>query len=179
MSDMDFLYHAMQEQVALASATQAGGVQQHHQYHLHGQQQSPRGDRGLRGGRGNMYAQSVGGGKYNKSTGGRGAPHPKNKTGGGQITSRERRRLQRLLTGISKVADPNAVYPTTTTTTPTPTNATDDYVTTDDTAIAAKSSVDAAQTLAAGTAPPVKRGSRGSRGGRRGAKKSSSSPGSA
>ena len=179
MSDMDFLYHAMQEQVALASATQAGGVQQHHQYHLHGQQQSPRGDRGLRGGRGNMYAQSVGGGKYNKSTGGRGAPHPKNKTGGGQITSRERRRLQRLLTGISKVADPNAVYPTTTTTTLTPTNATDDYVTTDDTAIAAKSSVDAAQTLAAGTAPPVKRGSRGSRGGRRGAKKSSSSPGSA
>ena len=179
MSDMDFLYHAMQEQVALASATQAGGVQQHHQYHLHGQQQSPRGDRGMRGGRGNMCAQSVGGGKYNKSTGGRGAPHPKNKTGGGQITSRERRRLQRLLTGISKVADPNAVYPTTTTTTPTPTNATDDYVTTDDTAIAAKSSVDAAQTLAAGTAPPVKRGSRGSRGGRRGAKKPSSSPGSA
>ena len=124
-----------------------------------------------------MYAQSVGGGKYNKSTGGRGAPHPKNKTGGGQITSRERRRLQRLLTGISKVADPNAVYPTTTTTTTT--NAADDYVTTDDTAIATKSSVDAAQTLAAGTAPPVKRGSRGSRGGRRGAKKSSSSPGSA
>ena len=179
MSDMDFLYHAMQEQVALASATQAGGVQQHHQYHLHGQQQSPRGDRGLRGGRGNMYAQSVGGGKYNKSTGGRGAPHPKNKTGGGQITSRERRRLQRLLTGISKVADPNAVYPTTTTTTTTTTNATDDYVTTDDTSIAAQSSVDASQTLAAGTAPPVKRGSRGSRGGRRGAKKSSSSPGSA
>jgi len=179
MSDMDFLYHAMQEQAALASATQAGGMQQaQQQQHRHGQRQSSR------GGRGSLYAQSGGEGggsanKYNKATGGRGAPHPRNKTGG-QITSRERRRLQRLLTGISKVADPNAVYPSTTSATSAAVAATTNAThpsTEDATALSAKSSVDAPQILAAaGTAPP-KRGSRGSRGGRRGGKKSSSSPG--
>ena len=179
MSDMDFLYHAMQEQAALASVTQAGGMQQaQQQQHRHGQRQSSR------GGRGSLYAQSGGEGggsanKYNKATGGRGAPHPRNKTGG-QITSRERRRLQRLLTGISKVADPNAVYPSTTSATSAAVAATTNAThpsTEDATALSAKSSVDAPQILAAaGTAPP-KRGSRGSRGGRRGGKKSSSSPG--
>ena len=174
MSDMDFLYHAMQEQATLASATNADGMQQqklqhHHQHHGHHQSQ--------RGGKGPMHAQN-GGGKHTKLPGRHVAPNPKKKNGGGHITSRERRRLQRLLTGISKVGDPNAVYPTTSAASPSK----------DDT-FAAENKIDASQTLTGGTSPPStttttttsssKRGSRGVRGGRRGARKSSSSPGDA
>ena len=175
MSDMDFLYHAMQEQATLASATNADGMQQqklqhHHQHHGHHQSQ--------RGGKGPMHAQN-GGGKHTKLTGRHVGLNPKKKNGGGHITSRERRRLQRLLTGISKVGDPNAVYPTTSAASPSK----------DDT-FAAESKIDASQTLTGGTSPPSamtttttssssKRGSRGVRGGRRGAKKTSSSPGDA
>ena len=162
MSDMDFLYHAMQEQATLASATNADGMQQqklqhHHQHHGHHQSQ--------RGGKGPMHAQN-GGGKHTKLPGRHVAPNPKKKNGGGHITSRERRRLQRLLTGISKVGDPNAVYPTTSAASPSK----------DDT-FAAENKIDASQTLTGGTSS--KRGSRGVRGGRRGARKSSSSPGDA
>ena len=161
MSDMDFLYHAMQEQATLASATNADGMQQqklqhHHQHHGHHQSQ--------RGGKGPMHAQN-GGGKHTKLPGRHVAPNPKKKNGG-HITSRERRRLQRLLTGISKVGDPNAVYPTTSAASPSK----------DDT-FAAENKIDASQTLTGGTSS--KRGSRGVRGGRRGARKSSSSPGDA
>ena len=176
MSDMDFLYHAMQEQATLASATNADGMQQqklqhHHQHHGHHQSQ--------RGGKDPMHAQN-GGGKHTKLPGRHVAPNPKKKNGGGHITSRERRRLQRLLTGISKVGDPNAVYPTTSAASPSK----------DDT-FAAENKIDASQTLTGGTSPPSttttttttssssKRGSRGVRGGRRGARKSSSSPGDA
>ena len=175
MSDMDFLYHAMQEQATLASATNADGMQQqklqhHHQHHGHHQSQ--------RGGKGPMHAQN-GGGKHTKLPGRHVAPNPKKKNGGGHITSRERRRLQRLLTGISKVGDPNAVYPTTSAASPSK----------DDT-FAAENKIDASQTLTGGTSPPStttttttssssKRGSRGVRGGRRGARKTSSSPGDA
>ena len=162
MSDMDFLYHAMQEQATLASATNADGMQQqklqhHHQHHGHHQSQ--------RGGKGPMHAQN-GGGKHTKLPGRHVAPNPKKKNGGGHITSRERRRLQRLLTGISKVGDPNAVYPTTSAASPSK----------DDT-FAAENKIDASQTLTGGTSS--KRGSRGVRGGRRGARKTSSSPGDA
>ena len=174
MSDMDFLYHAMQEQATLASATKADGMQQqklqHHHHHGHHQSQ--------RGGKGPMHAQN-GGGKHTKLPGRHVAPNPKKKNGGGHITSRERRRLQRLLTGISKVGDPNAVYPTTSAASPSK----------DDT-FAAENKIDASQTLTGGTSPPStttttttssssKRGSRGVRGGRRGARKTSSSPGDA
>ena len=175
MSDMDFLYHAMQEQATLASATNADGMQQqklqhHHQHHGHHQSQ--------RGGKGPMHAQN-GGGKHTKLPGRHVAPNPKKKNGGGHITSRERRRLQRLLTGISKVGDPNAVYPTTSAASPSK----------DDT-FAAENKIDASQTLTGGTSPPStttttttssssKRGSRGVRGGQRGARKTSSSPGDA
>ena len=175
MSDMDFLYHAMQEQATLASATNADGMQQqklqhHHQHHGHHQSQ--------RGGKGPMHAQN-GGGKHTKLTGRHVGLNPKKKNGGGHITSRERRRLQRLLTGISKVGDPNAVYPTTSAASPSK----------DDT-FAAENKIDASQTLTGGTSPPStttttttssssKRGSRGVRGGRRGARKTSSSPGDA
>ena len=174
MSDMDFLYHAMQEQATLASATNADGMQQqklqhHHQHHGHHQSQ--------RRGKGPMHAQN-GSGKHTKLPGRHVAPNPKKKNGGGHITSRERRRLQRLLTGISKVGDPNAVYPTTSAASPSK----------DDT-FAAENKIDATKTLTGGTSPPSttttttssssKRGSRGVRGGRRGARKMSSSPGDA